>query len=173
VRSDETGREPLRQSREVRGRDVLGARSATGASRRAITADRRFALAVLIATDRRLPASPIGLAVSRTDVHSKTMSWPLIAGAPREDDVCSQSNVGHMARALQVVTLPRHLRSTGTISLVVGTVLFAINQLDIVLEGDATVVTWLKIGLTYLVPFVVSNLGILTATRHVTITPAP
>jgi hypothetical protein len=59
------------------------------------------------------------------------------------------------------------------IALVVGTVLFAINQLDIVLEGDATFVTWLKIGVTYLVPFVVSNLGVLTATRQVNITAAP
>jgi hypothetical protein len=67
--------------------------------------------------------------------------------------------------AVRVVTFPRHLRSTVRIALVVGTVLFAINQLDVVLEGSATIVTWIKIGVTYLVPFVVSNLGILTATR--------
>jgi hypothetical protein len=75
--------------------------------------------------------------------------------------------------AVRVVTLRRHLRSTVRIAFVVGTVLFAINQLDVVLEGKATIVTWLKIGVTYLVPFVVSNLGILTATRRVTVAGAP
>jgi hypothetical protein len=45
---------------------------------------------------------------------------------------------------LHVVTIPRHLRSTLTIALIVGTVLFAINQLDVVIEGSATAVTWLK-----------------------------
>ncbi|MGH3191675.1 MAG: hypothetical protein ACRDPY_32745 [Streptosporangiaceae bacterium] len=38
-----------------------------------------------------------------------------------------------------------------------GTVLCAINQLDILLAGRATGITWLKIGLTYLV----ANYGIL------------
>jgi hypothetical protein len=44
-------------------------------------------------------------------------------------------------------------------------VLFAINQLDIVLHGAATPVVGLKIALTYLVPFCVSNLGV--ASRRV------
>jgi hypothetical protein len=75
--------------------------------------------------------------------------------------------------AVDVVTLPRHLRSTLTIALIVGSVLCAINQLDVVLEGRATPLTWLKIGVTYLVPFVVSNLGILTATHRVGTNAAP
>jgi len=75
--------------------------------------------------------------------------------------------------AARVVTLPRYLRSTVGIALIVGTVLFAINQLDVVLQGDATIVTWVKVGVTYFVPFVVSNLGILTATRRVAATRAP
>ena len=47
-----------------------------------------------------------------------------------------------------------------------GTVLFCINQLDVVLRGDATTVTWIKGAITYLVPFVVSNLGVLVASRR-------
>ena len=58
-----------------------------------------------------------------------------------------------------------HLRRTIRIALVVGSVLFAINQLDVVLRGDATAFVWFKIGLTYVVPFCVSNAGILIATR--------
>ena len=34
------------------------------------------------------------------------------------------------------------------------------------LAGDATTATWVKAGLTYGIPFVVSNLGILTATKR-------
>jgi hypothetical protein len=48
---------------------------------------------------------------------------------------------------------------------VVGTILCAINQLDVLLAGRATGVTWVKIALTYLVPFLVANYGIVTASR--------
>ena len=67
--------------------------------------------------------------------------------------------------ALQVVAHRRHLRATLRIALVVGTILFVINQLDVVLAGNATTTTWVKVVVTYVVPFCVSNLGILTATR--------
>lgn len=70
------------------------------------------------------------------------------------------------AEASRVVLDRRHLRATIRITLVVGTVLFCINQLDVVLAGDASTATWVKSGITYLVPFVVSNLGVLTATRR-------
>jgi hypothetical protein len=59
-----------------------------------------------------------------------------------------------------------HLRKTIGIAVLVGTVLFAINQLDVVLRGAATSVVWLKVALTYLVPFCVSNTGVLIASRR-------
>jgi hypothetical protein len=68
--------------------------------------------------------------------------------------------------ALTVVLYRRHLRATIRIAAVVGTVLFAINQLDVVVTGRATTATWVKVAVTYLVPFTVANLGILTATRR-------
>ncbi|MGD9798125.1 MAG: nitrate/nitrite transporter NrtS [Acidimicrobiia bacterium] len=68
--------------------------------------------------------------------------------------------------ACRVVLDRRHLRATTRIALVVGTVLFSINQLDVVLAGNASTATWEKSSVTYLVPFIVSNLGILTATRR-------
>jgi glycine cleavage system aminomethyltransferase T len=68
--------------------------------------------------------------------------------------------------ALGVVTYGPHLRRTIAIALVVGTVLFAINQLDVVLRGDATKVVWIKSAITYLVPFGVSNFGVLVASRR-------
>jgi hypothetical protein len=67
--------------------------------------------------------------------------------------------------AIGVICHRPHLRKTATIALVVGTVLFAINQLDVVLRGDATAMVWLKSAVTYLVPFCVSNAGVLVASR--------
>jgi hypothetical protein len=67
--------------------------------------------------------------------------------------------------ALRVVLYRPHLRKTLLITFVVGTVLFAINQLDVVLSGDATTMTWVKAGVTYVVPFCVSNAGVLVASR--------
>jgi hypothetical protein len=69
------------------------------------------------------------------------------------------------SEAARVVVHRPHLRKTVTIALVVGTVLFCINQLDVVLRGDATTAVWVKSAITYLVPFCVSNAGVLVASR--------
>jgi hypothetical protein len=67
--------------------------------------------------------------------------------------------------ALAVLVRPHHLRRTVSIALIVGTVLFAINQLDVVLAGQASAAVLVKSLLTYLVPFGVSNYGIAVATH--------
>ncbi len=67
--------------------------------------------------------------------------------------------------AVDVLARPRHLRRTVGIALVVGTLLFVINQLDVVLAGQASTSVLVKGLLTYLVPFAVSNYGILVATH--------
>lgn len=64
--------------------------------------------------------------------------------------------------ALVYCKRPEHLRRTARIALVVGIILTAINQLDVILGGDATTATWIKCGLNFVVPFVVSNLGLLS-----------
>jgi hypothetical protein len=66
---------------------------------------------------------------------------------------------------MRIVMRPEHLRRTVKIALVIGTILFLINQADVVLRGDATGSTWLKVGLSYCVPFIVSNLGLLAGKR--------
>jgi hypothetical protein len=68
--------------------------------------------------------------------------------------------------AAVVVRYRPHLRRTIGVALVVGTILFLINQLDVVLAGDVAPRTYLKIGLTYVVPFCVANYGILIASRR-------
>ena len=54
------------------------------------------------------------------------------------------------------------LRRTVPVALVVGLVLTSINQLDVILAGDATGATWLKCGLNFVVPFLVINFGLLS-----------
>ena len=68
-------------------------------------------------------------------------------------------------QALRICFRREHLRRTVRIALVVGTILTLINQADVIFGGDATVITWIKAGLNYCVPFVVSNLGLLAGKR--------
>jgi len=51
-------------------------------------------------------------------------------------------------------------------ALIVGSILFFINQADVVFGGRATSGTWVKIGLSYLVPFFVANYGIVLGSRR-------
>jgi hypothetical protein len=48
--------------------------------------------------------------------------------------------------------------------LVVGTNLFCVNQLDVVLQGEADALVWIKSAVTYVVPFSASCAGVLAAT---------
>ena len=65
-----------------------------------------------------------------------------------------------------VVLAPQHLRRTVSVALVVGSAFFAMNQLGVILSGHATSLVWLKAALTYLTPLIVSNFGVLSATRR-------
>lgn len=70
-----------------------------------------------------------------------------------------------MRDALVICLRREHLRRTVRIALVVGTILTVINQADVILGGEATALTWVKMGLNYCVPFIVSNLGLLAGKR--------
>ncbi len=59
----------------------------------------------------------------------------------------------------------RNLSRCIAAALIVGSILFFINQADVVFGGRATTATWVKIGLSYLVPFLVANYGIVLASR--------
>ena len=60
----------------------------------------------------------------------------------------------------------RNLSQCIGVAVLVGTVLFLINQADVVFRGEATAATWVKISLSYLVPFLVSNYGIVLGSRR-------
>jgi hypothetical protein len=70
-----------------------------------------------------------------------------------------------LQEAIHVLAYPPFLRKTIGTALFVGIVQFLINHLDEVLRGEAQTTTWVKGAITCLVPFVVSNWGILIATR--------
>ncbi len=81
-----------------------------------------------------------------------------------EEPVASTDDQPGRARSAMAIVLRReHLRRTLAIAFVVGLVLTAINQLDVILGGHATTATWIKTALNFCVPFVVSNLGLLSA----------
>ena len=67
---------------------------------------------------------------------------------------------------VSVALTPRHLKRTLSVAVVVGTAFFTMNQLGVILDGRATAVVWVKAVLTYLTPLLVSNFGLLSATRR-------
>lgn len=69
--------------------------------------------------------------------------------------------MGRVREAIEICRRPEHLRRTVRIALIVGVVLTLINQTDVVIRGDATPLTAVKVTLNFCVPFVVSNLGLL------------
>ena len=71
------------------------------------------------------------------------------------------------ARGLvSIVVAPQHLKRTMSVALIVGTAFFVMNQLGAILDGSGTALVWVKAALTYLTPLVVSNFGVLAATRQ-------
>jgi hypothetical protein len=75
--------------------------------------------------------------------------------------------------AAAIVLTRRNLTRTLTIASIVGSVFFTMNQLGVILAGEAGAVVWLKAVMTYLTPLIVSNLGVLSATRQLSRTSAP
>lgn len=72
----------------------------------------------------------------------------------------------HASRCLRhAIIYPPVFRRALRVALVVGTLLFVINQADIVLRGDLSRAVALKIALTYLVPFSVSTYSALQINR--------
>ncbi len=65
-----------------------------------------------------------------------------------------------------VVVAPPHLKRTVSVMVVVGSAFFAMNQLGVILAGRASALVWVKAVLTYLMLLLVSNFGLLSATRR-------
>lgn len=66
------------------------------------------------------------------------------------------------ARLVGAASHPTHLRRTLTIAFLVGSWLVFYNLGDQILRHGMSTAIWVKIGLNYLTPFVVANLGLLS-----------
>lgn len=69
--------------------------------------------------------------------------------------------VARFAGACRYCARREHLRRTARIAFVVGVLLTVINQADVILSGKASAATAVRCALNFVVPFVVSNLGLL------------
>ena len=78
-------------------------------------------------------------------------------GSARAVDAC-----GGVQAAVAYCLVPSHLRRTVTIALVVGTILTLVNQGDVMLAGHVSAAIALKVAANFAIPFVVSNLGLLS-----------
>jgi hypothetical protein len=56
-------------------------------------------------------------------------------------------------------------RTAAPVAIIVGTVLSLVNQLQVVVDGDATWATWVRIVVNYAVPYAVASVGFLSACR--------
>jgi hypothetical protein len=57
-------------------------------------------------------------------------------------------------------------RTASRVALVVGTLLTVINQGGVIAGGDATAVTWVRVGCNYLIPYLVASVGYLAPLRR-------
>jgi hypothetical protein len=71
-----------------------------------------------------------------------------------------------VAVAIEICCARPTLRRTARIAAVVGLVLTAINEGDTLVRGAVSLAIAIKIVFNFLVPFVVSNLGVLAGTRR-------
>ena len=52
------------------------------------------------------------------------------------------------------------------VALVVGTILTVVNQGSVMVGGDSTIATWIRVVINYLVPYLVSSIGYLAPFRE-------
>lgn len=67
--------------------------------------------------------------------------------------------------ALRYCAQQHLLRRTVAVAVVVGVLLSAINQGAVMASGDATTATWFRVFANFVIPFLVSNAGALSAAR--------
>jgi hypothetical protein len=67
--------------------------------------------------------------------------------------------------AVDVCCKRANVRRTIRVAFVVGVVLTVINQGDVIVHGGATALTGVKIFVNFVVPLIVSNLGVLAGDR--------
>ena len=89
---------------------------------------------------------------------------PQARGAgPSVVDAAAEDAHSRLRHALAWCRRPAHLRRTVRLALLVGLILTAVNQLQVLLEGRADAATWVRCAANFVIPFIVANLGLLSA----------
>jgi hypothetical protein len=91
----------------------------------------------------------------------ETPEAPALASAVRPEPIRTR-----IAVAVEICCARPTLRRTVRIAAVVGLVLTAINEGDSIVHGEVSAATGIKMALNFVVPFIVSNLGVLAGTRR-------
>jgi len=68
-------------------------------------------------------------------------------------------------QAMVLIARGATARPAVKVALVVGTFLSLVNEGSVIAAGDATLATWIRIAVNYLVPYVVASAGFLAAFR--------
>lgn len=94
---------------------------------------------------------------------------PRSAGAPGVDgDPSTRWAPWIWVELRRVLRDPRNRRRTGLTALAVGTVLFMLNHLVAVIDGNDSSGVWIATGVSYVVPFFVANTGVAIAAHSAT-----
>jgi C4-dicarboxylate transporter len=67
--------------------------------------------------------------------------------------------------AVSLVARGRTARVAVPVAAVVGTIVSLVNQGDVVLAGQASGITWVRVAINYLVPYIVASVAYLSACR--------
>lgn len=67
--------------------------------------------------------------------------------------------------AVELFLRGRTVRTAVPVAVSVGTVLSLVNQGEVLLDDDAGTGTWIRIGVNFVVPFLVASYGFLSARR--------
>jgi hypothetical protein len=70
--------------------------------------------------------------------------------------------------AVALVLRGRTARVAVPVAAVVGTVISVVNQADVLINGQASGITWVRIAVNYLVPYIVASVAYLSACRRST-----
>lgn len=81
--------------------------------------------------------------------------------------VASPGSLAAQPRLLATVLSNQSLSRCVPIAALVGTLLSVINQWTVILGGQATAATWVRVALNYVVPFCVSSAGFFSSQRSV------
>jgi hypothetical protein len=69
------------------------------------------------------------------------------------------------ADAVVLVLRGRTARVAVPVAAVVGTVISAVNQAGVIIDGNVTGMTWVRIVVNYVVPYIVASVAYLSACR--------